>query len=133
MVDTILPQEPLPVPDRADQGNGARKEGFGMVIKGDGGSFTAQLICQRTAFLQQRLVAQMDSVEKTQGKNPLGFSHIITSFSNIWFIVLAGQYTCLPLWGRWLSIAKPERAFCTLSVKNHRFLPALPEGEPRAQ
>ena len=27
------------------------------------------------------------------------------------FVVLVRQRPCLPLWGRWLSIAKPERAF----------------------
>jgi len=34
--------------------------------------------------------------------------------------------------GRWSKAARQERACYTLSVKNQRFLTALPEGEPRA-
>ena len=42
------------------------------------------------------------------------------------FVDLLQKHPCLPLWGRWLSFAKPERVFFPLSVKNQRFLPALP-------
>jgi hypothetical protein len=53
---------------------------MGMFFKGDGGGLTIQLLRQSAAYLQQRLMTQMHTVEKTQGKYFFCCVHAITSF-----------------------------------------------------
>jgi hypothetical protein len=51
-----------------------------MTFEGDGGGFRTHPGCQSSAFSQQYLMAQMNPVKKTQGKDKFGTAHVITSF-----------------------------------------------------
>jgi hypothetical protein len=81
IADAIVLQEPLPICFGAQEHRRCiLKQGLGMSIKGDGGRLRIQLLCQMAANPKQGLMAQMNPVKKTQGKNPLGTAHIITPF-----------------------------------------------------
>ena len=71
-LNTIAVQQQLPVGDGADKDGGCPgKQGFGMAVKGDGRGGAAVFLRQTAAGLQQLLMAQMDTVKKSQGINIL--------------------------------------------------------------
>ena len=76
MGDPVPLQQFLPGFGGAEQSGGfGCKQGLGMAVKGNGRRLTVEFPGQISACVQQRLMAQMDPVKKTQGKYSLGRLH----------------------------------------------------------
>ena len=81
MLHTIMAQKLLPVMAGGDQSGGIfGKEGLGVGIKGDGSGLTVELPGQIPALRQQRLMAGVYTIEKTQCVNSFFVCHNFTKF-----------------------------------------------------